>query len=229
MALRPIPPLRMHEFARSALCRCAAWLLLAVVVVAIVGVPIPAKINQIGDEPYPCQRGSCGCASAGQCWDRCCCHSDEEKLAWAKVNDVTPPVFLVERVAKQQFNSLANSPVVKSCCASRKVSVQTITCKKTSPAPGACCSSKPADTKTIDEADTCVASTITMVRLEDAAQCRGMQVVWTLLSSMVIGLAQPRIMRPEPPLIGWLRINNEHATSYLSAIDPPVPWVMQSH
>ena len=212
MALKPLPQLRMHQFASGVLCRCAAWVLLAVVLVAIVGVPMPAKTRQLGDEPYPCQGCACGCSSAAHCWDRCCCHSDVEKLAWASEHNVIPPVFLVERVAKQQAASVAIAGVTKSCCVSHQ----------------ACCSAKQTVVETSETQDADAVAVMTIVRLEDAAQCRGMQLVWTLLSSMVIGLAQPRNVRPEPLLICWLRVTSDRATSLVAAIDPPVPWLSVS-
>lgn len=42
-------------------------------------------------ERYPCENCPCGCASAGECWRRCCCHTPEERLAWAIENGVRPP------------------------------------------------------------------------------------------------------------------------------------------
>lgn len=208
MALRPLSQFRMHEFATGVLCRCAAWVLLAVVLVAIVGVPMPVKVMRLSDDAYPCQDCQCGCSSAAHCWDRCCCHSDVEKLAWASEHNVIPPVFLVERVAKHQTTSIAGAVVNKSCCSSRQT----------------CCSDPSTDAETRTVQDSEAAPLLTMVRLEDAAQCRGMQLVWTLLSSMVIGQSPSKNVRPEPPLIGWLRVTDDRANSLLSAIDPPVPW-----
>lgn len=42
-------------------------------------------------ERFPCEGCLCGCATAEQCWEDCCCHSLEERLVWAKTNGVTPP------------------------------------------------------------------------------------------------------------------------------------------
>ncbi len=46
-------------------------------------------------EPFPCQNRPCGCRSAEQCWKKCCCFSDTQKVAWAKANKVKVPEFVL--------------------------------------------------------------------------------------------------------------------------------------
>ncbi|MEZ6090988.1 MAG: hypothetical protein R3C05_23800 [Pirellulaceae bacterium] len=46
--------------------------------------------------------------------DKCCCHTDAEKLLWAKRNGVTPPAFLVQRAARASL--LVDNPVPKRAC-----------------------------------------------------------------------------------------------------------------
>lgn len=53
-------------------------------------------------EPFPCQHRACGCRSAAQCWKRCCCFSNSQKLAWARVNRVEPPDHVVRSAAHEQ-------------------------------------------------------------------------------------------------------------------------------
>ncbi len=71
-------------------------------------------------EPFPCQSRACGCRSAKQCWKKCCCFTNAQKLAWAKANRVQPPAFVVE-AAQQEASQKAvasQSAVRKSqaCC-----------------------------------------------------------------------------------------------------------------
>ncbi len=46
---------------------------------------------QSGGERFPCEGGSCGCASAKECWSSCCCTTEVERLAWAIRNNIEPP------------------------------------------------------------------------------------------------------------------------------------------
>ncbi len=66
-------------------------------------------------EPFPCQARACGCRSAKQCWKRCCCFTNAQKLAWAKANRVQVPAFVVES-ARQE----ASPKAVASQSAARK-------------------------------------------------------------------------------------------------------------
>jgi len=61
----------------------------------------------------------CGCATAEQCFTKCCCNTPAETLAWAKAHAVEPAVLaaLEQRVA-------SNRPAVvkvanNSCCSSK--------------------------------------------------------------------------------------------------------------
>jgi hypothetical protein len=215
MTSRSLTRIRFQTFVKSDLHSRISWILLLVIVVAIVGLPIPAKRKPRSDEAYPCQDCACGCSSAEYCWDRCCCHTDHEKLAWARENNVTPPVFLVERVAKYSSAKLDKLVANKRCCAygNRSDSSPQSAEKRDS-------TSKSSD---VDQ-DAGVETAITFVTLEDAAQCRGMQLVWSLLSSVVVKLAPPKSEVPDPLLVGWLRNTSDRAISIFLAMDPPVPW-----
>lgn len=56
----------------------------------------------------------CGCSSAESCWNSCCCHTDIEKLAWARKNSVRPPEFLAKRVAAR--TAAKNAQATDRCC-----------------------------------------------------------------------------------------------------------------
>ena len=45
-------------------------------------------------QPFPCQNRPCGCRSAEQCWKKCCCFNNTEKIAWAKAHKVTIPAYV---------------------------------------------------------------------------------------------------------------------------------------
>lgn len=69
----------------------------------------------ISAERYPCESCGCGCTGARECWTTCCCHSDEEKLAWAIRNGVQPPEYA--RFTDDQWVAAANAvePGSASC------------------------------------------------------------------------------------------------------------------
>lgn len=81
-------------------------------------VPLPIAIEKDLSVPFPCQSKGCGCANAKQCWSSCCCHSNAEKLAWAKKNNVDPPAWFLEKVKYTNSTKTASQP--KCCCCQKK-------------------------------------------------------------------------------------------------------------
>ncbi len=59
------------------------------------GVPLPAPVAKDPSRPFPCQGHRCGCATADQCWQRCCCYTHAQKLAWARRHGVQPPAEML--------------------------------------------------------------------------------------------------------------------------------------
>ncbi|MBL8810580.1 MAG: hypothetical protein JNM43_10420 [Planctomycetaceae bacterium] len=64
--------------------------------------PIPLPVASTGrtqkdsSQPFPCQNRTCGCCSADQCWKKCCCFTNQQKVSWAEKNKVTLPQFVVD-------------------------------------------------------------------------------------------------------------------------------------
>jgi len=48
------------------------------------GIPLPAPTISRDSRPFPCQQHRCGCRTAEQCWQHCCCFSPAERRAWAR-------------------------------------------------------------------------------------------------------------------------------------------------
>src|SRR5207237_10798038 len=59
----------------------------------IVGFPVAAPAARHGRQGYMCMNGVCGCRDAETCWRSCCCHSPEERHAWARAHGVEPPAY----------------------------------------------------------------------------------------------------------------------------------------
>src|SRR5438445_841636 len=110
-----------------------------------VGVPLPSLAHKDHSQPFPCQDHPCGCHTAEQCWQHCCCFSPEERFAWAEAHHVEPPAYaerptaqgwqtarLRDRAAAgaedsactrcttRQTCQTCSAPTEKSCCSNRQ-------------------------------------------------------------------------------------------------------------
>ncbi len=207
------PPKRYRRWQRS-----ISSVLLMGLLVAIVGVPVSPPAKQPSTR-FPCEQCGCGCSSAEHCWDQCCCHTDTEKLRWAADNDVTPPDFLVARVAAR--------------CDQNPLSTQSSTIASA----GCCCNSREptCDVATNVEPKTDTETVMVdqpqrgrLIRLENVAKCRGIQLLWSVFSGAIVPLHSSAVAIRQPPLLYHLPIRNEFADSLIILIDPPVPWLALS-
>jgi hypothetical protein len=96
-------------------------------------VPLPIPILKDLSTPFPCQDMGCGCQNARQCWADCCCHTDQQKIQWAKDNNVQPPNWFMDQIDHKGLEIESSScccsktccsakPVAKSCCCSQATS-----------------------------------------------------------------------------------------------------------
>jgi len=79
-------------------------------------VPLPQPSVKPTDkdrsQPFPCQDRPCGCRSADQCWKKCCCFTNTQKLAWAKANRVAAPDYVFMAAADESKSASCR----KACC-----------------------------------------------------------------------------------------------------------------
>ena len=80
----------------------------------------PIRIVKDISIPFPCQFNGCGCKDAVQCWSSCGCHSDAEKIAWAKANSVQPPDWFLEDLKTKPAEEAATSSCGGCCCCCEK-------------------------------------------------------------------------------------------------------------
>lgn len=198
---------------RSTIPRRAIGLLLLVVLcVGIIGVPLSGpRVAKNGR--FPCENCPCGCPSADFCWDKCCCHSDIEKLQWADEHGVKAPDFLIARAADSPAAKATSTP--KTCCHCEATADRT-TVKTT-------CETNMVSHKDETSSETERVSAMRWVRLEDAAKCRGMKFVWTLLSSVMVETRSLTAIPIRPPFLYQLPLDDELAVSVMTSPDPPVP------
>lgn len=90
--------------------------LIALLPFVAVSFPLPSggDVEKDRSQPFPCQDRPCGCRSAKQCWQKCCCFTNAQKVAWAKLNrvDVPEKVLTAARREQRQATEIAR----KSCC-----------------------------------------------------------------------------------------------------------------
>lgn len=69
-----------------------------------------------GDEPFPCQFSRCGCKTREQCRQSCCCHTKQQKIAWALQHKVDPNRVAILSPAEQKELAVASPKITKLCC-----------------------------------------------------------------------------------------------------------------
>lgn len=119
--------------------RTLRWLVLFGYVLVAAGVPLPAGSMAAGASrnsaaakrlagkdrsvPFPCMDSPCGCVTAEQCFESCCCHTPAELLAWATARNLSLDVLQgLERRLEQAPPAVGGSccgeatPEPVSCC-----------------------------------------------------------------------------------------------------------------
>ena len=88
--------------------------LLGLLCLASILLPLPiAPVAQIDpgkdtSQPFPCQNRPCGCRSAEQCWKKCCCFTNSQKVTLAKANSVDLPDYVLAAAKKE--STIAKKP-----------------------------------------------------------------------------------------------------------------------
>lgn len=92
-----------RHFARPEARRLIGVGLIVAICVALIPLPLASVTSRQKDrsEAYPCRDRPCGCQSAQQCWKKCCCFTNKQKVAWARANQVRIPEFVVVAAARE--------------------------------------------------------------------------------------------------------------------------------
>lgn len=80
--------------------RDVRWAVMLGYLLVASGVPLPVVAHPAAGAkdrsvPFPCMDSPCGCVSARQCFESCCCHTPAELKAWAEANGVEAPLLSV--------------------------------------------------------------------------------------------------------------------------------------
>ena len=176
------------------------------VVFCAMAVPLPlhrpaeSAAEKDCSEPFPCRNRPCGCQSADQCWKKCCCFTDTQKVAWAKANHVKVPGFVLKAAAielaaasrsSREICSLKTTrgsdvnakPVSSGCVNSKSRASEKTSCCKAGTSRRTCCTSK-------TKSSTSLARNLNpgskLVTGFSAAECQGMSFLLTMLSSSIV-------------------------------------------
>lgn len=106
---------RLKSFCGGQARRLIAAAVLLAFVAALLPLPIPQgpANDRESSEPFPCQHHQCGCRTAEQCWKKCCCFTNAQKVAWARSHRVQAPDFVI---AAARTEARAQSGSGGSCC-----------------------------------------------------------------------------------------------------------------
>jgi hypothetical protein len=197
-------------YRRSALLRrrFMVALMLCAYLLTACGMPVSARIDKSG-EPFPCQHHACGCQTAQQCWDDCCCYSKAAKLAWANERGIRPPLSTseldalaaAEAAPSHDHSSPHGDSQKSSCCAKQET-------------PKSCCAHQ-ATPRAAGDQD----STDDGRPLLTKSRCRSVSTIWCVLGG---GMPPPTIdWQFEWDSVEWLR----PCGGSLNSLDgvPPVP------
>src|SRR5262249_36229142 len=148
----------------------------------------------------PCQGHPCGCRSAEDCWQHCCCLSPEERWAWARAHDVEPPAY-AERPSVQGWHATplcdqeaeagGSAPTCSHCANSACPDVPSPACCEGSHPPSACCHAEPARPDPV-QCGSDKARSARVVGLA-ALNCRGATTLWVSTGTAL----------PPPPVVTW--------------------------
>ena len=174
--------------------------------------PVPHLVKD-ASRPFPCLDRACGCHSAEQCWKRCCCFTNRQKVAWAKARNVHLPEFV--HIAAQHEAGPASTPA-KACCQHTGENKTPRSCPK--PVTGA---TEKASGKGQNLADTNhgEAGTALVIGVH-AQQCQGQSTLWSLLPWSVVSPRTEFLF--QQACLGSMVSVTEIPPPRLSA-DPPVP------
>jgi hypothetical protein len=188
-----------RKFWRHIFRRLFAGISLFAYLTTALGMPLPQGQAKDHSQPFPCQDSPCGCHNAEQCWRHCCCHSPEERLAWARANQIEPPAY-AELPSSAGWQSVrvrdrvANEESSATRCACRKPPTESA-----KPRSGkSCCSDRRASSdhssneSTKDQTRQST-SKRGWVRGVDVLRCHNLSAIW--VSS---GAASP-----PPPIVAW--------------------------
>jgi hypothetical protein len=164
-------PRRIRQFVRTSTRIVFVAVAGIAYLAAAIGFPLPSHVKD-RSIPFPCQDRACGCRTAEQCWQDCCCFTREEHVAFARSHDLElPPGYEAgggwndrpQRQAEPKSCCAASS-----CCANHGATAQNFEEPKPS-----CC----AQPTSLASSPTSPSSTAWVIG-EQLLKCRGLTLSW---------------------------------------------------
>ena len=159
------------------------------------GASVRHPVSKDRSRPFPCMDSPCGCGTAEQCFESCCCHSVAERAAWARRRGIDADVVAaLERRAGAERRA---APVTGggNCC-----TVAAAPPSRAAASESSCCDQGPGDAATDDrepsEADPGDAVGPEWVTLRAYLACRGMVAEWATVGG---ALPPARVEAGSPP------------------------------
>jgi len=136
------PRLRQLLLGRSHHRRSLSAALVATYILTATGMPLPSGGHTHSDELYPCSECACGCATADQCWQSCCCHTLAERFTWAREHGVRPPEYAIAQAqaAGLDLAWLGSPKPLPACCAAKSTCCQKKSATCCAQSAASCCS-----------------------------------------------------------------------------------------
>lgn len=197
--------------------RPIAIVVLLAYALAVGVVVVPVIPDKSPETPFPCENHACGCCSAEQCWKSCCCFTREQKIAWAKVNNVVVPYHLLgeESVVAEKSQSNEHEGLCCSMGSGDRGSLPNKPCCSH----GNCCSKKvEKHTECLQDPDGNGPRTISIT---DVMSCRGLQMLWILAPPSLTGAQSDDPYLTLPRSFEFLRWSDDLLVS--GHRSPPVP------
>ncbi len=194
-----------------AMAACIAYL------IAVTGVPLPVKVVKDRSQPFPCMHSACGCASAAQCWQSCCCTTPQERLAWARERGIEPPRSLTLLAAVRREGDRH----AHSCCEAKPLREQNSHCCESEQPKNVISQptvSQPAETP----ASTAAGEDDGLITISAWRACHGLAPLWSFLGA---ALAAPPSLCYEfdwSPS-AWVSVGSDASASICFSPDTPPP------
>jgi hypothetical protein len=202
---------RLRRLARRNVRRIVSIGLIVTFFTGTSGVPVKMRVRKDRSQPFPCQDNPCGCSSADECWRHCCCHTNREKVAWAREHGVTPPDFVVAAAEKEEQKTAPRTCCHRGHCP--HCAAAAADDDEHDHAACALCTAKPSK-----GTDTSLRTVLVITDL--ARRCAGLPIVWSVLSA-----ALPVRIRPMWSFDARIIGSVVELTTSAPAVDlaPPVP------
>lgn len=156
-----------------------------------------SRVDKDLSTPFPCQHRPCGCRSADQCWRRCCCFTNAQKLAWARAHRVTAPDYVA---------SAAAAEATAGSCSARPQCTLAAGCCKSTPSAATANQPRPIPRK--------------LVLGVYEQQCQG-TLAYGIFGSWSLTPPSPALLIAPPNVILPWSVDSERGPS--AANEPPVP------